>query len=372
MDVGNFLELQRTLERDRIVSAAPEKERMLLAGKLLAPGNNLRLQRQHRLQRCGQMAQLAQGGTLPRLIVVTAQPGQRNGEQIERGELRGEGLGGGHANFHTGAGEVLELGQSHHGAGGHVADRERRVHSQALRVFQRSQGVGRFAGLRDDDDQRVAIGHARAIAVFARHFHLRGQAREFFQPILGRQARVITGAAREYQCRIDALEQPCRRTAEERRVDSVHVFERLRDSARLLEDFLLHVVAIGTQLRCAGARMNDADFALHRRAGAIDDAIAGAAHFCHIAFIEVNDAISGAGERHRVGSKKVFVLAQTHHEGTAKARAHHAARLVAAEGGDSVRTCQSFDGSLHGGKEIACIELVDEVRDHFAVGLTFE
>ncbi len=51
------------------------------------------------------------------------------------------------------------------------------VHAQALRVAQRGQGVGRFAALADGDDQGARVGHAGAVAVFAGHLHLGGDAR---------------------------------------------------------------------------------------------------------------------------------------------------------------------------------------------------
>jgi hypothetical protein len=54
------------------------------------------------------------------------------------------------------------------------------------------------------------------------------------------------------------------------------------------------------------------------------------------------------------------------------ARADHAVRLVAAEHGDGVGAMQAAHGVLHGFEQVAGIQVVDQVRDHFGIGLAFE
>ena len=44
MDVGNFLELERALHRDRMVFAAAQKQRVLLVDEVLGDGFDLRIQ----------------------------------------------------------------------------------------------------------------------------------------------------------------------------------------------------------------------------------------------------------------------------------------------------------------------------------------
>ena len=53
-------------------------------------------------------------------------------------------------------------------------------------------------------------------------------------------------------------------------------------------------------------------------------------------------------------------------------RADHAMRLVAAKHGDRVGAAQPLDGLLHGLEQIAVVQVVDQMRDHFGVGLAFE
>ena len=47
MDVGDLLQLERTLERNRVMQAAPEEERVLTLRELLGPGDDRRLQSEH-------------------------------------------------------------------------------------------------------------------------------------------------------------------------------------------------------------------------------------------------------------------------------------------------------------------------------------
>ena len=60
VDVADLLELERAFERDRVVQAAAEEQRVLLAREVLAPGDDLRLEREHRLHRHRQVAQRLQ------------------------------------------------------------------------------------------------------------------------------------------------------------------------------------------------------------------------------------------------------------------------------------------------------------------------
>ena len=59
VDVADFLEIERTFQRDRVVAATAQEQRMLARHELLGPADDLRLQRQHRLQRGRQVAQVA-------------------------------------------------------------------------------------------------------------------------------------------------------------------------------------------------------------------------------------------------------------------------------------------------------------------------
>ncbi len=86
-------------------------------------------------------------------------------------------------------------------------------------------------------------------------------------------AAVVAGAAGQDQDVVDLLEHaprgcagsPCTCAVEQLGHDAFHAFERVGNGARLLEDFLLHVVAIRAQLGRAAVRRHGAHGALGRR-----------------------------------------------------------------------------------------------------------
>ena len=96
----------------------------------------------------------------------------------------------------------------------------------------------------------------------------------------------------------------------------------------------------------------------------------------HVAFLEVDDLVGDAGQRHGVAREEPLALAlasaDAQHQRGAFARADDAARLVAAEDGDGVGAAQASHGALHGLEQVAFVELVHEVGDHLRVGLARE
>ena len=118
---------------------------MFLGRKLAGPSDNLRLQRQHGLQRDRQMAQVAQRRSFRIGRQAPAHFRQRQRQHEQGRELRRKRLGRCHADFDAGAGQITELGQAHDRARSDVANRERLRHAQRLRVFQRGKRIRRFA-----------------------------------------------------------------------------------------------------------------------------------------------------------------------------------------------------------------------------------
>ncbi len=159
VDVGDFLELEGAFEGDGVVHAAPKEQGVFAAGELLGPGDDLRLQRQHALHGGGQVTQGGEHGGFSLVAQAAFGAGQRPGQQVERNELGGEGLGRGHADFGAGAGEELHGGFARHGAGGDVDHSQGVGVAELLGVFERGQRVGGFARLGNDDDQRARVGH---------------------------------------------------------------------------------------------------------------------------------------------------------------------------------------------------------------------
>src|SRR5712691_4676830 len=90
VDVGDLLQLKRSLHRDRVVDSAPEEQGVLELGELLRPHPYLRLYVQHALQRPRQMPQRMQHFRFALGRKPAAHLGQRHGEERQGGKLGGE------------------------------------------------------------------------------------------------------------------------------------------------------------------------------------------------------------------------------------------------------------------------------------------
>ena len=193
-------------------------------------------------------------------------------------------------------------------------------------MAQRGEGVGGFARLADGDDQSLGIRDAGAVAVFAGHLDVAGNLGDGFDPVLGRAAAVEAGAAGEDQNRIDFLEHaPCRglgravcvQPIEELGDDRLNAFERVGDGARLLEDFLLHVVAIRPEFGRAAVCVDGAHGALgvaHALAVLVDDPVATRLQIHQITFLQIDDLVGHAGQCHGVAGEEIFALAHAQHQ----------------------------------------------------------
>ena len=151
-------------------------------------------------------------------------------------------------------------------------------------------------------------------------------------------------------------------------------FQRVGNGARLLEDFLLHVVAVRPQLGRAAHGLHGAHRALHGLAVARHDPVLAQLHVHRVAFFQVDDLVGHAGQGHGVAGQKVLLAvgAEAQHQRRALARAHQALRLVAVQHGDGIAAAQALDGRLHRRQQVAVVQAVDEVDDDLGVGLAGE
>ncbi|MDR8760527.1 hypothetical protein FEP90_02211 [Burkholderia multivorans] len=318
------------------------------------------------------MAKLLQIFRFLRGVDVPAQLAERRGEHEQRDQLRRERLRRRDADLGARVREELHAGQAHHRARCDVADRERVRVAERLRVLERGERVGRFAGLRDHQHELARVRHRVAIAVFARNLDLRRDLRDRLEPVLRGQPRVVARAAREDQQAVDLRERGGRGVAEQRRVERVRLRHRVADRARLLEDFLLHEVAIRAEFDRAAVGADHADLALRERAVAIDDLHAVERQLADVAFLEEREAVGAARQRERVGREEVLAVAVADDERRTLARTDDGVRLVLVDHRDRVRAVQLLHRCAHGVEQVAAIQAVHEVRDHFGVGLRHE
>ena len=87
MDVGDLLELQRALHRDRVLHAAAEEQRVMLVDEMLGQAFNGAIQRQHLLDQARQLGELRHEYSLLPLIEFASTPCQRDRKQRKRRKL---------------------------------------------------------------------------------------------------------------------------------------------------------------------------------------------------------------------------------------------------------------------------------------------
>jgi len=114
VDVADLFEFEGAFQRDGVVQAAAEEERVFHFGEVFGPADDLGLEGQHGLQGGGQVAHGFEVAGFFFVAELAFALGQGQGEQKEAGELGGESLGGGDADLDAGAGDVGELALAHH------------------------------------------------------------------------------------------------------------------------------------------------------------------------------------------------------------------------------------------------------------------
>ena len=120
----------------------------------------------------------------------------------------------------------------------------------------------------------------------------------------------------------------------------------LRNHDRLLEDLLLHEVAIIALIDRSGRSAGLDDIALDRLVVAVEDLDALAADHRPIAFVEIGDALGPGGDRKRVGPEVILALAVAHRQRRTHARADDEIGVVAEEEGNGEGPLQARQHAL--------------------------
>ncbi len=349
---------------------------MLLLREALGPRDDLRLERERRLQRGGQVAEPAQ----PVRFLLRSQPAvlprEREREQEQRHQLRRERLGRRDADLRAGARQIGKRRLPDHRGRGDVADGERARMAERLRVLERGQRVRGLARLRDDDDKRRRIRHALAVAILARDLDRAPEAGDRLDPLLRDQCRVIAGPAGEKQHRVDSAQHGVGVRAEQPRIDAIDAFERVGHGARLLEDLLLHEMPVGPELHGSTGGLDRDDRPLDALAARVVDRPRLATYVGDVAVFEVGDAARHREQRRSIGGEEMVVGADADDERAPGARADDAPRLARRHHRDRVRAVKLRHRLLDRAQEVAAAGAVPvrvhEMRDHLGVGLRDE
>ena len=283
--------------------------------------------------------------------IASAELAELERQQEERGKLRGECLGGGDADLRAGVGVDGAVGFAGHHGPDHVADGDG-LRAEADHLALGGQGVGGFAGLGDEQAQRVAVGNGIAIAVFAGVVDVDRQAREPLDHVLAGQRRVPAGAAGGD---VDAG------GVGEFLVADLHLAQEdlagverdaaqggVANGARLLPDFLEHEVLVAALFRLDGIPLDARDLALDGLAVEVGELDAVAGEDGHVAVGEEIDIARVVQDAGNVGGDEVFALAHADDDRRAGARGDDLVGLGGGEDAEGKGARQPLDGAAHG------------------------
>ena len=299
-----------------------------------------------------------------------ARPRRSNGKASEHGELRGERLGRGDADFRTGIGGEDQVGFAGHGAVGDI-DQGDDFLALGFRVAKCRQGIRGFAGLRNEE-RNAALGHLRlAVAEFRSDIDFDRQLGDFLEPVFRDQRRVRRRAASddgqlrhrfpfEGQLRqLDGAGQGIEEGA-----------QRIADDGRLLVDFLQHEMA-EIALADRGAR-GGGELDVAGNLAVLDVADLGALAGQHrpIAFFEIADLLREGRQRQRIGAEIHFAVAKADGERAAVTRADHQRGLAGENEPQRERAFEALqrDAGRFFGRHAFFDVLRHQMGDHFGIG----
>lgn len=121
--------------------------------------------------------------------ILSPLDGVKQRQELHGGELGGEGFGRSHAHFGSGAGEKAEIGEAGNRRAYHVDDTEG-LAALGLDEFQRLDGVGSFARLRDENVERLGVDFYRRVQELARDFGSSAHSGEFPESVASRPSRM--------------------------------------------------------------------------------------------------------------------------------------------------------------------------------------
>ena len=194
VDVADFLQLQGTLQTHGVIQVSSNEENAVVVEE--TGGEILRvleiLQVPPHLLRQG--LELHQYRVVFAFLHRPQQVRQIQPHQVQRRQLGGIALAGGHSNLRPRPGVEHVVRLPGDGAAHHVADGQGPA-SQALGLPESRHGVQGLPGLADGNDQGVLIHQRPAVAEFRGQRHLHRAAEQTLPGVFPHHSRMIGGAA---------------------------------------------------------------------------------------------------------------------------------------------------------------------------------
>ena len=375
MQVGDLLELQRTLHADGVVHiAADEKQRRVI---LIALGKlrDLRIEVDGALHHLRQDHEVIRelGSLFP--AQAAALLAQIERQQIQHRHLRGVALRGRNGDLRACPGVDDIVRDAGDRTADDVDDREH-IRALGLRLADGGDGVRRLAGLRNDDHERVLVDDRVTVAELTRKVSIDRNVRELFERIFAR----LTGIKRRAAGRDHDLVE-----AHELRIGHLQLVkhnavilhtrvERGLDGTRLLHDLFEHEVLIAALFGSLNIPRDAGNGLFDRLAGAVKDRVAVGTHLGELAVVKIDHIFRVRHKRRHVGGEEVLTRADADDQRTAVAREEHLLRAVGAQNADRIAALQTAERFEHSVLEIAVAGIIhiQQVNDDLRVRLTME
>ena len=242
-------------------------------------------------------------------------------------------------------------------------------------VAEGGERIGGLAGLADEEGEAARLQHRLAVAKLGSDIDIYRHAGELLEPIFGNHAGVEAGAAGDDGDAVDVGEVKVAGWQRDLALERADIaLERLGNHDRLLENLLLHIVAIIALLDWSGRRPAVDNLALDGAIIAIMNLDAVAAYDDPVAFLQIDDAPRPGRQRNRVRAEVILAFAIADGERRSHARADDQIRIVAEQESDGEGAVQAWQDRGDGifGARSALNFAGDEMRDHFAVSLAEE
>ena len=376
-DVADLLELQRALEAARHAEVAADvEEELLLAGRLrdlldLHPT----AAESSASMRAASSGRRSISALKPGELLCAHRPaqlGEAQGEQDEGHHLARERLRRRHTDLAPGAGVERAVGLAGELRVEHVADRERDGAAVARHAL-RGHGVGRLAGLRHRDHERLFVDDREAVAELARDVDLDGQARPLLDQEAPDQARMARRAAGGDADPVDAEQHLVADAGLELHAAVAEALaDRVAQCGRLLVDLLEHERLVAALL--GGLGVPGHEVLVARDLAPLDAEQRGALgrddH--ELAVVDVLDAPRLGQERDHVGGQERLAGAEADHERALKPRADDHVGVQRRHHAEGEVAVQVEVGPADGVHQVARVVLLHQVGDDLGISLGCE
>ena len=370
MNVGNLLQLQRTLQRYGIIKAASQEEGILTAAVFTGKHLNLVHVFQHFMNLLGHKGQSLHQLLLTLGTHAAAQTAYINRQHQHCQKLSSISLGRCHGNFRTGIGINNLVCLTRNRAADNVGNRQS-AGAKTLSLAQCCQRIAGFTALADNNRQAVAVNKRVAVTEFTGNIHLNRHTRQLLQIIFADNACMISGTAGHNKDFIDftqLLGCPVQLGEADGFCFRIQAASHgIAQSLGLFIDFLQHEMLKAAFFRCFGIPVNDKHLLADGSAVDILHPNTVCRYRSDFAVTHDKGTARMVDNCRNIGSDKVFTLAQADNQRIILFGADDFIRLVFAHKYQAVGAFDKLQHLFDGFFEISVILVSHQMSYNLAV-----